>query len=270
LISVLTLVSGREAHLRNLVRGLAGSTLAPGELVVATMDGQVPELPDSPFPVRVIDVSWRGELPLSAARNAAAEAARGENTVLLDVDCIPSAGLVEAYARALGDFDGLVMGGVRYLRPDSVREVWTEPDLREASDPHPARSEPGAGLEPTDRYELFWSLSFGVRRSTLLDTLGGFDESFIGYGGEDTDLGYTARDRGVPLAWLGGATCFHQHHPSERLDRHVASIVANARRFYEKWGEWPMEGWLRELTDDGAIDWSPAGDEIALTGSPAA
>ena len=39
---------------------------------------------------------------------------------------------------------------------------------------------------------LFWSLNFAVRR-TVWDELGGFDEGFGGYGGEYTDLAFTAR-----------------------------------------------------------------------------
>ena len=263
---MLTLVAGREAHLRNLVHGLARSSTLPAELIVASMDGRRPALPEAPFRVRVIDALGDHELPFAAARNSAALVANGEGLVFLDVDCIPSRGLVGAYETALTRCDGLAMGGVRYLRPGTARENWTEADLTALSDAHPGRPEPGAGLEPTERYDLFWSLSFGVRRSTLLGGLGGFDESFSGYGGEDTDLGFTARARGVPLAWLGGATCFHQHHETERMDRHAASIVANARRFHEKWGEWPMQAWLAQLASRGAIDWSPAEGEIAVTG----
>ena len=66
-----------------------------------------------------------------------------------------------------------------------------------------------------DDHERFWSLSFGVRRPTW-ELLGGFDDGFVGYGAEDTDLGLRAAELGIPLAWFGGGTAFHQWHPPTR------------------------------------------------------
>ena len=74
--SVLTLVRGRADRLRNLMRGLARQTLPPCELIIAWMQPEpAPDLPDPGCPVRHLHVP--GEpMPLAAARNRAAEAAR--------------------------------------------------------------------------------------------------------------------------------------------------------------------------------------------------
>ncbi len=92
--SVLTLVRGRADRLRNLMRGLARQTLPPRELVIAWMQPDPePDLPDPGCPVRHLHVP--GEpMPLAAARNRAAEAATADLLLFLDVDCIPSPGLV--------------------------------------------------------------------------------------------------------------------------------------------------------------------------------
>ena len=73
-VSVLTIARGREAHLHNVIRGLAAQTVPPRELVIAAMQDELYDgLPDVPFPIHQIQVTRPdGELPLAAARNAVA------------------------------------------------------------------------------------------------------------------------------------------------------------------------------------------------------
>ena len=73
-------------------------------------------------------------------------------------------------------------------------------------------------------------------------------------GGEDTDLGRTAIARGVGLGWVGGARAYHQHHPvSSPPVEHLDDILRNGRLFHERWGEWPMTGWLEEFERRGLV-----------------
>ncbi len=272
-VTVCTLVRNRTTQLVNQVRGLLASTTPPVAQVVAVMGGEDPRgaVPDTPWPTRFVDVAADGDLPLARARNVAVRTATTPGVVLLDVDCIPEPSLVAAYATALDALDGILMGGVRYLGPDWERgdpPSVDPPDLRAAGQPHPSRPDPPeavGALQRTDAYHLFWSLSFAARRATLLEVAGGFDEGYGGYGAEDTDLAFRARDRGVPLAWVGGALAHHQHH--ETFDppvQHVASIVGNARRFRELWGRWPMEGWLAAFDRMGLVAWEPDGAHLEL------
>lgn len=272
--SVVTLASGREEHLRALVLGLERSREAPVELVVVRMNGWRPErtFPALSFDLRFVDVARAdGRLPLAAARNAGAAAARSEGLVFLDADCIPSPSLVGSYGVALADFRGLLMGEVRYLPPgagERFRSGGTFADLYGASAPHPAREDvPRAGLRRTTRHELFWSLSFAVRRGAFLGRLGGFDEGYAGYGAEDTDFAFRARRAGASLAWTGGAAAFHQHH--ETCDpplQHLEEIVANAQRFRDLWDEWPMGGWLDAFARMGLVRWEK--DRLVLLRLP--
>ncbi|MEE6274401.1 hypothetical protein V2J56_13715 [Georgenia sp. MJ206] len=41
-------------------------------------------------------------------------------------------------------------------------------------------------------------------------------------------------------------------------------MVANANAFHERWGWWPMEGWLTELADAGVAALDPATGRWAL------
>lgn len=84
-VSALTIARGRDAHLANVVHGLSAQTQKPCELVVAVMqDMPYRQLPKTEFPVRQIHVTRPdGELPLAAARNAAAANANGEVLLLV-------------------------------------------------------------------------------------------------------------------------------------------------------------------------------------------
>ena len=49
-------------------------------------------------------------------------------------------------------------------------------------------------------------------RKATWERLGGMDERFVGYGGEETDLAARLDPAGVPLYWTAGARAYHQHH----------------------------------------------------------
>jgi hypothetical protein len=264
-ITVLTPVRDRLDHLANLLDGLDRAAAAGPrfEFIIGWMGGDDPRplLAQRDFEADSITVPGE-ELPLARARNELAAAARGEVLVFLDVYCIPAAGLIAAYAEALGTEDALALGEVRYL-PGSF-DGGAEAALLAAAEPHPAR----AGLFPAagtvaldDRHELFWSLGFAIRRATFRERIGGFDEGYRGYGIEDTDFAMRAARAAVPVAWVGGALAFHQHHPPTRLrPEGVPDLVRNARRYRELWGTWPAPGWFDELAAAGLVRWDRAAD----------
>lgn len=245
-VSVLTIARGRDAHLANLVLGLSRQEAPPLELVVGVMDERRYEgLPDAPFPIRQIHIP--GEPPrLAAARNAAAAAAIGDDLVFLDVDCIPAPSLTRDYATALAWIDGLLMGEVRYLPAGANAPGWSFADFAEVAEKHCDRQGPPASaeLEACHDYRCFWSLNFAMRRATFA-RLGGFDESYVGYGGEDTDFGRVVATAQVPILWRRGALAFHQHHVHYMPPvHHIRTVLANAQNFRRKWGEFTMGHWI--------------------------
>lgn len=275
-VTVCTLTRDRTAHLVNQVRGLLRSSTPPAAHVVAVMGGEDPsgDVPATPWPTRYVEVPSQGPLPLATARNEAVRAAGTEGIVLLDVDCIPGRHLIGAYAHGLQRLDAILMGGVRYLPSDAASGgVPDDDDLHRLGARHPVRPDPPppGELQTTDAYELFWSLSFAVRRGTMLERIGGFDEGYGGYGAEDTDLAFRAREAGVPLAWVGAAWAYHQHHDTyDPPVQHVRSIVVNARRFREVWGRWAMEGWLARFDELGLVEWDPDSDRLEFVRDPSA
>ena len=118
---------------------------------------------------------------------------------------------------------------------------------------HAVRVLPPPGeLERADP-RLLWSLSMACSVATW-NTAGGFDERYVGYGGEDTDFGQRLAASGGELWWLGGAAAYHQYHPTQSPPvQHAAAIARNANLFRHTWGFDPMEGWLRELAAMGHL-----------------
>ena len=102
---------------------------------------------------------------------------------------------------------------------------------------------------------LFWSLSFAVTTPTWL-RIGGFHPAYVGYGGEDTDFSEQAHAAGVGMRWVGGADAFHQHHPiSNPPTEHLQAILRNAQLFHQRWGWWPMTGWLEAFARAGLVQY---------------
>ena len=83
LIAVLTLTSGRDAKLANLVGGLDAGKRAPDVLVVADMAGDARIPPARRFRVEVLPLVSADELPLARARILAAEATGAERLIFL-------------------------------------------------------------------------------------------------------------------------------------------------------------------------------------------
>ncbi|MEZ0495038.1 glycosyltransferase family 2 protein [Sphingomonas sp. IW22] len=273
-LSVCTLGFGRAGHLANLVCGLDRQTVRPAELVIGVMQSEPYALPDTAFPVRQVMLD-APHLPLAAARNAAARAAMGEHLVFLDIDCIPDPDFVADYADRLAGHDAVLMGEVMYLPAGATDKGIDFPHFATVAEKHSERA--GPPITPTGicrDYRCFWSLNFAMRRDRFL-ALGGFDERYRGYGGEDTDFGRTLAEAGVPILWARGARAYHQYHPHHMPPvHHVESVLANARRFRDKWGEWTMQHWLRAFVlmglierrgDDYAVLRAPGADDLALT-----
>lgn len=258
--AVVTLVHGRHDHLELQHRSLAAGTVRPDlYLVVAMDDDRI--LPCTVGGLRrdvvALGPDPRG-LPLAAARNVGVEAALAagaEVVVLLDVDCLAGPGLVAAYAAAVRAEPSVVWSGpVTYL-PPAPGAGYDLAGLSALDDPHPARPAPPPGVrEAQSDPNLFWSLSFALAPAAWRRA-GGFCEEYVGYGGEDTDFARAVVASGLGLGWDGSARAYHQHHDVERPPtRHVADIVRNGRLFADRWGTWPMAGWLRQFEELGLVE----------------
>ncbi|EAU42139.1 hypothetical protein FP2506_16939 [Fulvimarina pelagi HTCC2506] len=268
-VSVLTLVRGRRVQLVNLMLSLAEQTRPPDELVIAFMQEEVePDLPEIGIPVRFLTVPG-DVLPLARARNAAASASHGDTMIFLDVDCIASPTLVESFEAAATSERGLFLGEVLYLPEGALVEPLDFATLDVVGIPHPSKPEmPQTSWRRETNSGEFWGLSFALRKS-LWDGLGGMDERFIGYGGEETDLAARLDKARIPVWWTANARAYHQHHPVHVPPlNHFDSIIRNARLFFQKHGYWCMTYWLGQFAQERLIAWSEAGASIEVLREP--
>ncbi|GAA2533208.1 glycosyltransferase family 2 protein [Winogradskya humida] len=260
MIAVITICSAsRLDHVRRQQRLL---TPEPVRRIVVWLDADAPPSVPEFAGAEMLHVP-PGEqgLRLAAGRDRGAEAALEAGAtllVLLDADCLPGPDLLARYSAAAAAHPGaLLCGPVTYL-PEGVLPE-DAGDLPALTAPHAARPAPPDGENVPGEHRLFWSLSFAVTAEAWR-TVGGFDESYEGYGGEDTDFAFTARAAGVPLVWVGGAHAYHQHHPTSTPPwQHLDDILRNGRLFADRWGTWPMRGWLDAFAEAGAIERTPAG-----------
>jgi GT2 family glycosyltransferase len=258
-ISVLTLVKSRTEALLNLIKGLVINDYPEMELIVVHMNEEKYPLPPTDFPIFSFTISTEEPLPLAKARNLAVSKASANYCIFLDVDCIPSRDFISSYLKVFKQQDVLWSGNVRYLTTGLLPDFDTV-TLENLSNPDPIR----AGLENIS-YELFWSLNFGCSKDVFLQ-IGGFDESYKGYGAEDTDFAFMARASGIQLGMVG-ATAYHQPHPSYSPPlNHLEDIISNATVFFKKWQQWPMEGWLSKFDEMGYISRNP--DQLTLLSYP--
>ncbi len=230
------------------------------ELIVVVMGGSDPRICPAIQALRprfniIYQFVGTDGLVLSAARNLGAEIASTPNLIFLDVDCIPSADLIQDYLERLVHYpSGIVMGQVHYLgEDDSISpDFWRRLLIKDFPGlPHKNRDY--SEFEEETHYSMFWSLSFACTSKTYR-IIGGFDETYIGYGGEDTDFALKAKAENIILYKDPLPLSFHQYHFVEDPPvQHLGSIVANAAVFKKKWNVWPMEGWLRAFEDEGLI-----------------
>ena len=268
-LSVATIARGRDRHLSNLVEGLGRQTVPPTELLVGVMQDEPYDLPAASFPIRQIIIAGGDKLPLARARNTVGAAAAGEVVAFVDVDCIPAPSLVEDYARETRRGSGVMMGEVMYLPDGANAEGWTYDDFDAVAERHADRQgPPSEGCERCTDYRCFWSLNFAMHRDDWA-RVGGFDESYLGYGGEDTDFGRTVSELGVGIWWIKGARVYHQYHPHAMPPvQHIDSVLQNTNRFAEKWGHRTMEHWLYAFREMGLIIDGPDGLEVVRRPGP--
>ena len=207
-VAVVVATHNRCHLLRRLLDSLAATELGAGAVEVIVVD----DASDDDTPAELATLMASFALPLrvlrletqsgpAAARNVGWRATSAPLVAFTDDDCAPRPDWLAALVRAASFGADFVQGK-------------TLPDPRQALGPfsHTMRVS-----EPSGRYETCNML---YRRS-ILESVGGFDESFRHPYGEDTDLGIRATDAGAVFAFAEDAIVHHDVSPS--------SFVARAR-----------------------------------------
>lgn len=224
MVSVIIPTHNRREVLEKKLRALEAQT---GEFeVVVVADGCTDDtarfLADHhlAYAVHVLHTDGKGP---AFARNRGAEAARGEILLFSDDDVMPGPGWIQAHQSAHSAD-----------RTVAVGRLTLPPDLKNSG----AAELPGPGV--------FWWNVTGNNTSlpkSLFAEIGGYDEGFSTYGGEDPDLGYRLVKAGARLKFVPEAEAVHEayDHQKGALLRAKAAGAAHVR-VWRKHGD-PKIAW---------------------------
>lgn len=203
--SVLIATYNRPGYLTSLLESWLAIEPPRGgyELILADDGSETPVEPivrsyRTRFPLQILRLPHEG---LSAARQAAVEAACGEYLLITDDDCRPSPGLLRAYQAAIDRAPGRALGGpVVNLLTDNLYSETTQAIMTYVVD----------GWNSTAAGAQFFTGSNLVFPRERLIQLGGFDRTWRG-AGEDRDLCRRWSEAGLELGTVPDAVVGHVH-----------------------------------------------------------
>lgn len=224
-VSVVIPVYNRAELLQRTLAALTSQDYkGPWEVVVAD-DGS-----DEDIAAAVSEVTAQTDLKVSVAhqahegygagraRNLGASHASGSVLVFLDADCMPGNDLISRHAGWHTRASNLVVIGARH-HVDTTQVTVTS--LLADGIPFDAEGIPSEDFRFTfyrrstrlrfgdEAFRALVSSNFSVRKALFL-SVGGFDESFNRWGGEDTELGWRLSEAGAFIIPDESAVMFHQ------------------------------------------------------------
>lgn len=259
--SIVTIVKGRRKQLANLLDSIKASTILPYDIQVVCMDDlEEIDIPEG-LNVSMHVMKKTHALPLAAARNAGIAATKTGNVIFIDVDCIVSPTLFANMVKTLQS-ENIIAAYPLYM--PVLPDTGNYGDLKHTAVTHPAREHIPDG-QPVDHLQ-FWSLIFAIQKQTF-EIIGGFDESFLGYGAEDTDFAMMFHRAGVQQIFVPDYVLHQYHDKHDPPLNHFDSIIENAIRYQQKWNVLPMQRWLKAFKEMGLIKIDQA-DNITVSQKP--
>lgn len=183
------------------------------EIIVA--DDGSPESPVVPRGVRLVRQDDRG-FRAAAARNLGAAAATGEVLCFLDADTTPEPEYIRRMSRLPALLpDAVTVGRRRHADLSEVpaglpiAEVAPPRELAEPEWLVEAYARSANLLHADDRSYRYVISAVAACSRAFFDEIGGFDESFSSYGGEDWEWAHRAWQAGGVLAHIPDAVAWH-------------------------------------------------------------
>lgn len=237
-VSIVILTYNRTDPLRRTLAGLSRQSY-PSHLieVIVTDDGSSHDTMDvvrefnNLLNIRYI---WHKDVGFTAAaaRNNGVNIARNDLVVLLDVDMFPSKDLVRNYAKWWKTLDKTILIGPRkYIDMTStgVENILADPNLEENFEEIVTNNNVAGKVKGS--HSVDWRLEIFERTQNLrtepvpfrtfasgnvafskkcFNSVGGFDERFVSWGFEDTELGYRFFNDGKYIVPVLDALAYHQ------------------------------------------------------------
>ncbi|MGV3523174.1 MAG: glycosyltransferase family 2 protein [Candidatus Sericytochromatia bacterium] len=184
-----------------------------------------------------VQYDWRpNDGSPARSRNRGAALSRSELLVFLDSDVLLNSAGLSAYASWLtGQPQRLLYGYVgtdlTHVSPSCLQPPTPVHALDKRFTYSQSRLQPHPWLFHSPQENAFAG-NLGLHRRSL-ERLGGFDERFQGWGGEDLDLGERALRAGLELHFLLDAWAEHQEH-ARSDDFHLRPAEARGRGYVFK------------------------------------
>lgn len=157
---------------------------------------------------------------VAGARNAGAQAVRGEILVFVDADIVPSPGCLTAMVETLGVRPEIHAVGA-YPLPGNLSSAWSSHFVG-------LRSAWGYEWREGENERKFSSIQSecGAIRRTVFSELGGFSERYKGVGMEEFQMAHEMEERGYGHLLLRAASYRHHYKPLFRRCRALGDRTA--------------------------------------------
>jgi glycosyltransferase involved in cell wall biosynthesis len=224
-VSLIISTYNRPEALAKVLAGVARQTRWPKEILIAD-DGSAES-------TRSLIGNWKNQSPAPVSHiwhphegfrktiilNQAIRAAHGDYIVFLDGDCVP-------HPRFIADHENLaekrywVQGRRSFVKSDYVEifdpattSIWQWLLLGKMSGVFKAIRLPSPIIRRGTEQRGLIGCNMAIWREDLV-AINGFDETYIGWGGEDSDIGSRLYHLGRPRKFVyGHAVVYHLNHP---------------------------------------------------------
>ncbi|MCW8092739.1 glycosyltransferase family 2 protein [Alteromonas sp. ASW11-130] len=244
-ISVVVIVKTRTQQLVRLIKQFEESSLPPNELVVVWMSSpsDFSLLKSEHFPI-VHKFESTGGLEIARARNKGLSAATSSHCLYLNVESVISPLLLEQFAKTWTE---------RCVLTTKVfcveKTLLDSPFAEIEANYHRVGC---IGEHKTFSVNNNPSMFFIAKRD--VDSIGGFDENYSGFGINDEDFYQTCLKAGLVMEKVDTITFIPNREHYQCPINHLVDFVRNAELFHQKWGHYPCRDVLSRFADLGLIN----------------